>query len=185
MKKHFLLFIVLIGLFSGQLSYSKKRSGQKRAEKELISEKEAWAKGLPAARKKLLYKQPLDDEEQMYFDALEKRVKGIAALLAIVVAVFGIDILVQKVQQAFPPQETQVLGVKYRIQFYQDQLQRDKESLAKFQQTKNLLEKAEPKSEEEIRDLERLIEEKLLHIRFAEDVIVKQEALKQALEQAQ
>ncbi len=88
MKKHILSSLLFISLLQNTVYLeSKNRSWREIA----ISEKEGWAHGLAAARKKLWDKEELKPKEQMYFDALQKRLKiGIPALLVILATVYGI-----------------------------------------------------------------------------------------------
>ena len=99
MKKHFLLFTVLIGLAPSTFCLeaqqeqkpnaktvgwrSKAKRWQTAFKDKAAYEKDVWAKGLPAARKKLWYKKPLTKKEQLYFNALKKRVGGIAAIITL------------------------------------------------------------------------------------------------------
>ncbi len=105
MKKHFLLFIVLIGLapsaFCLEAQQEQKSNAKTVGWKDRVQnwqttfkdgaayEKDVWAKGLPAARKKLWYKKQLTKKEQLYFNALKKRVGGIAAIITLLVMVYG------------------------------------------------------------------------------------------------
>ncbi len=107
MKKHFLPFIVLMGLMAGpfcqaqqeQKPNAKTMSWRGRVQNwqtafkdRAAYEKEVWlTKGLPAARKKLWYKKPLTKKEQLYFNALKKRVVGgTAGILTLLAIVYGL-----------------------------------------------------------------------------------------------
>ena len=65
------------------------RSWKQQAKEAAVYEKNVWAKGFPAARKKLWYKKQLTKKEQLYFNALKKRVGGIAAIIALLGMVYG------------------------------------------------------------------------------------------------
>ncbi len=163
MKKKFLHLIVLIGLFSGQFSYSvaKNRSWKKRAKEAGIYEMDVWAKGLPAAKKKLWDRMLLTDEEQMYYDALKKRV-GIAVVVAFLAGVYGGKKYYDKKQRKYyeaPPLEIEEL-IKVReieeLLKVRDLLK--KEGLGK--QEKERLEEKEKELARKVREKEKLEEQK-------------------------
>jgi len=125
MKKHILSAILLGGLLSGPLGLEARR----RSIKEVtIYEKDVWAKGLPAAKKKLWYKQPLTKQEQMYFDSLKKRVRGgVSALVAILVSVYGRKkYLEQKRLAREQVRELERLERQKRLERLEQQAQREK-----------------------------------------------------------
>jgi len=95
MKKNKVHFVILCGLMAGTLFGAEApiQSQKKTFSERFQAEKKVWQNGIAAAKKRHIQKKALNKQELRAYNAVLKRLGGLAALLA------AIGVISLKVQQ--------------------------------------------------------------------------------------